>query len=594
MTAAAARDPRIQAECVAAHFRQVPASFVASMVVTAYMAATAWPYTGASTILVWVAVQAAAQAVRFAVLLGYRRARPDAAHAPAWGRAYAGYMLLAGGVWGACAFLFMHVDQPESVALTLCGLYGISGGSVGGNAYVPASVYLFVAGICGCVMAEMLRIGTYPYIVLGLASTAFGAIMVMFTRVAHRTALEDFRIRFENAELLEQLRVEKASADEARAQAEQASLAKSQFLAAASHDLRQPLYALSLFSSSLQSLELDAEAQGVVGKIHSNIAALEGLFGALLDISKLEAGVVTPQAEPVAAAELFDRLAHYFEPEARRRGLELRFAGRARWALTDPALLERILSNLVANAINHSAAGGVLVACRRAGAGRVRFEVWDTGPGIAPADQQRIFDDYVQLANPERDRRKGLGLGLAIVKRTAALLGSEVTLRSRLGRGSVFAIAAPAAEPAPRRAGEPTPASTDLIARLPVLVLDDEETIRDALADLLGRWGATVSVAADEAGALALLRDGQRFRVLLADYRLRGGRSGMDAIAALQAAQPEPLACCLITGDIDPELLAEARRRGLPLLHKPVQPAKLRAVLNHLASGEAASVMIAS
>jgi signal transduction histidine kinase len=592
VTAAGARDPRIQAECVAAHFRQVPASFVASMVVTAYMAATAWPYTPAPIILAWLAVQVAAQAVRFAVLIGYRQARPDAARAPAWGRAYAGYMLLAGGVWGACAFLFMHVDQPLSVALTLCGLYGISGGSVGGNAYVPASVYLFVVGIWGCVLARMIGIGEYPYIVLGLASTAFGAIMVMFTRVAHRTALEDFRIRFENAELLEQLKVEKASADEARAQAEQASLAKSQFLAAASHDLRQPLYALSLFSASLQSLQLDAEAQGVVAKIHSNIAALETLFGALLDISKLEAGVVTPQAEPVSAAELFDRLAHYFEPEARRRGLDLRFAGGGRWALTDPALLERILSNLVANAINHSAAGGVLVAARAAGDGQVRFEVWDTGPGIAPADQRRIFDDYVQLGNPERDRRKGLGLGLAIVRRTAALLGSAVTLRSRPGRGSVFGVTLPAADPAERRLPEPAASATDLIARLPVLVIDDEETIREALADLLGRWGAKVSAVAALQDALALLHAGARFRAALVDYRLGEGRTGLEAVAALRAAQPEPLACCLITGDIDPELLAEARRRGLPLLHKPVQPARLRAVLNHLATGE--PVMIAS
>ncbi|HET6971853.1 MAG TPA: hybrid sensor histidine kinase/response regulator [Phenylobacterium sp.] len=585
-----ARDPRIQAECVAAHFRQVPASVVASLVVTAYMAATAWPYTATPVILAWLGVQAAAQAVRFAVLIGYRRARPDPAHAPAWGRAYAGYMLLAGGVWGLCAFLFMHPDQPLSVALTLCGLYGISGGSIGGNAYVPASVYLFVAAIWGCVMARMMMIGEFAYIVLGLASTAFGVIMVMFTRTAHRTAWEDFRIRFENAELLEQLRVEKASADEARAQAEQASLAKSQFLAAASHDLRQPLYALSLFSASLQSLELDAEAQAVVGKIHSNIAALEGLFGALLDISKLEAGVVTPQAEPVWAGELFDRLAHYFEPEARRRGLELRFAGRDRWALTDPALLERILSNLIANAINHSSAGGVLVGCRRAGGGQVRFEVWDTGPGIAAADQRRIFDDYVQLANPERDRRKGLGLGLAIVRRTAALLGAEVTLRSRVGRGSVFAIALPAAAPASQRATEPAAPAADLLANLPVLVIDDEETVREALSDLLGRWGAKVSTAPDAEAALARLRAGERYRAALVDYRLREGRTGLEAISALRAAQSEPLACCLVTGDIDPALLTEARRRGLPVLHKPVQPAKLRAVLNHLASAEPSPV----
>jgi signal transduction histidine kinase len=573
---------QVQAECVRTLYRQAPNSFAAALVVTVYMTATAAPYTRLPVLLGWLGVQAASQVLRVALIVGHRRsADPDARYA-FWGRAYAGYMLVAGLVWGSCAFLFFHIDAPLSVALTLCGLYGISGGSVPGNAYVPACVHLFVGTIFAAVMIRMLMIGQLPYVVLGTASVCFALIMAMFCRVQHRSACEGFRMRFENADLLEQLRIEKAGADEARARAEQASLAKSQFLAAASHDLRQPLYALSLFSSSLQGLRLDEEAQAVVGKIHGNIAALESLFNALLDISKLDAGVVQPLAEPVCVSEVFARLEQYFGEDARQRGLELRFTDCRRWVLADPALLERILGNLISNALRYTERGRVLVGCRRDGR-RLRMEVWDSGLGIEPSDRERIFEDFVQVANPERDRRKGLGLGLAIARRTAELLGARIELRSWPGKGSVFAVVLPLAE-APEAAAEPAAEAGDVMAGLEILVVDDEPSIREGLVQLLGQWGAKVATAPDLAGALELVRAGRRFGLVLADYRLGGGETGFEAIEALRAEHPAPLGCCLLTGDIGAEVLREARRRGLPLLHKPVQVAKLRAVLNHLAA----------
>ena len=582
MIASGRFEPQVRAECVRTLYRQAPNSFAAALVVTVYVVATAAPYTRLPVLLGWLGVQAASQVLRVALILGHRRAADaDEKHA-FWGRAYAGYMLIAGLIWGSCAFLFIHVDAPLSVALTLCGLYGISGGSVPGNAYVPACIYLFVGTIFAAVMARMLLIGQLPYIALGTASVCFALIMVMFTRVQHRMVCDGFRIRFENAELLEQVQIEKAAADEARARAEQASLAKSQFLAAASHDLRQPLYALSLFSSSLQGLKLDAEAQSVVGKIHGNIAALESLFNALLDISKLDAGVVQPQASPVCVADVFAHLAQYFDEDARQRGLRLRFAPCERWVMADPALLERVLTNLVSNALRYTQTGRVLVGARREGEG-LRLEVWDTGLGIEPADRERIFEDFVQVANPERDRRKGLGLGLAIARRTAELLASGITLRSWPGSGSVFALSLPLAA-APERAAAIQPEAADVMAGLQILVIDDEQTIREGLVQLLGQWGAGVTAAANIDEALALVRAGRRFGLVLADYRLEGGGTGFEAIEALRAAHPAPLGCCLLTGDIGGDLLREARRRGLPLLHKPVQVAKLRAMLNHLAA----------
>lgn len=573
-------DRRSRRACVDTLYRQAPNSFAAATVVTVYMVITAWPYTPRLVILAWLGVQLTSQVLRGALIIGYRAAG-ETAHVERWNRAYTLYLGLAGLVWGSCAFLFVHTEAPISVALTLCGVYGISSGSIPGNAYNPPGVYLFVGGIFAAVLVRMLEIGDVAHVTLGIASFGFSIILILFTRVQHRTIVENFRIRFENAELLEQLRLEKANADAAREKAEQASLAKSQFLAAASHDLRQPLYALSLFSSTLQTLRLDAQAQSVVAKIHHNIAALESLFNALLDISRLDAGVVRPQNEPVFVPDLFESLRHYGDGEGRGR-VTLRLRPVERHVLADRALLARILGNLVSNALRYTPDGSVLVGCRREGPNRIRFDVWDNGIGIAPTDLPRIFEDFVQVGNPERDRQKGLGLGLAIARRTAELLGSGIAVRSWPGQGSVFSVSMPVAAPS-RAVAAPAPAQLDVVAGLRLLVVDDEASIREGLTELLTAWGAEVDAVGDEAAALARIAAGERYDILLADYRLRDRRTGLDAISAVQAAQVPPPACCLVTGEIEARLLADVRERALPLLHKPVHPAKLRAVLNYLA-----------
>jgi signal transduction histidine kinase len=583
-----ADDPRIRVECVRTLYEQLPNSFVAAMGVTLYMVVTEWPYAALPTLGVWLAMQAAAQGVRFLLWRGYRRATLTEANADAWGWGYAGYLGLAGLVWGACAFLFFRVDVPITQALTMCGLYGIAAGSAPGNAYSLKGIFVFVGVIFALVMIRMLQIGDFGHIALGVASLFFALIMAMFGRVQHRAIVDSFRIRFENDELLAALQVQTEAAEAARARAEQANLAKSQFLAAASHDLRQPLHALSLFSASLEGVSLDAEGRAVVGKIQDNIGALESLFDSLLDVSKLEAGVVRPQLGGVDVAPLFDRIAGYSAASAEAKGLKLRFVKHGYRVMADPALVEQVLGNLVANAVRYTERGAVLVGCRRSGAGRIAFEIRDSGIGIAPSDAVRIFEEFVQLANPERDRRKGLGLGLAIAQRTAALLGSQVTVRSLPDMGSTFRFELPlTAEAAPAPAPPPA-AGLDRIAGLSVLVIDDEEAIRDGFIRLLGQWGVKTDAVADCEAALALLAAGACYQVVLADYRLRGGETGVAAIDAIAAAQTPPPAACLVTGDMDPALLAEARRRDLPLLHKPVRPAQLRAVLSHLSAARAA------
>jgi signal transduction histidine kinase len=559
------------------------------IVVSLYMTGTAAPYTSWRPIAAWSAVMAASQLGRVLLMRAFnQRPRLDP-EMRRWAAIYTGYMVVTGAIWGSTIYLFAHPDQPVTVALTMCCLYAIAAGSVPANAYNPPGLLALVGLMFIPVVVRLIAVGSLEYSLLGIASGLYALSMAGMCRVQARTLDEGFRIRFENRELLEALTVQTNQAEAARHKAELASLAKSQFLAAASHDLRQPLYALSLFSASLDELRLDGEARAVVANIHDSISAMEGLFNGLLDISKLEAGVVQPRLGPVSIDALFDRLSQYFRPIALDKKLDLRFHCDGEWVNSDAALLEQVLGNLVANALRCTHRGGVLVAARRGAAG-VRLDVWDTGIGIAKADCERIFEEFVQVGNVERDRRRGLGLGLSIARRSGALIGASISVSSRPGRGSRFGFTQPCAEAPPAvdsvgRARLDAPQArpigvTNRAQGLVVLIVDDDRDVRLALSNLLRQWGVAFDAAADGPAALALIAGGTRYDLVLADYRLAGGINGLDLIAAIAAQHPAPAPkAALITADFDPALIAAAGLAGIPIIPKPVRPPQLRALL---------------
>jgi len=419
-----------RAEAVRTLYLQMRNSALSAVVVSLYMIGTAAPYTRWPVIAAWAAIMIATQIARELLIRAWRRRSRADSELARWARFYTVYMVATGSLWGVTIYLFAHPAEPITVALTLCCLYSIAAGSVPANAYNPPGLVALVGFMYVPIVVRLLSTGRLEYILLGLASGLYGVAMVGMCRMQARTLAEGFRIRFENTALLAELTVQKAEAERARHRAEQASLAKSQFLAAASHDLRQPLYALSLFSASLDQLKLDSSGRTVVGNIQDSTGAMEQLFEGLLDLSRLDAGVVQPRPGPVSIDALFDRLSQYFHPIAAERGLELRFRSDGEWVWSDAALLEQILGNLVGNALRYTRRGGVLLAARRRAAG-VRLEVWDTGIGIAAADLQRIFEEFVQLDNAERDRRRGLGLGLSIARRSA--VGSSAGCDGRRG-----------------------------------------------------------------------------------------------------------------------------------------------------------------
>ena len=369
-------------------------------------------------------------------------------------------------------------------------------------------------------------------------------------------------------------------------QLELANQAKSRFLAAASHDLRQPMHALGLFIARLRDMIRFPEARRLVEQAEASVSALRQLLDALLDISRLDAGILTSNIEDFPVDAVLARMESGFGPAAREKALKFRVVPCRAGVRSDPVLLERVLLNLVANAVRYTERGGVVVGCRRRG-DKLRIEIWDSGIGIPQDKQREIFQEFSQLGNPERDRSKGLGLGLAIVERLVRLLNHSIAVISTPGKGSMFAIELPRATPPVRAvAAEPPRVMGVELDNMAVLVVDDEALVREGMRELLASWGCHVVIAASGEEALARLSTDDRLPdLIVSDYRLPEGETGSEVIERVQSALPVHVPAVLISGDTAPERLREARASGYHLLHKPVQPAKLRALLIHLLAG---------
>ena len=383
-----------------------------------------------------------------------------------------------------------------------------------------------------------------------------------------------------------QLRINEATQElrSKKEEAERANFDKTRFLAAASHDLRQPMHALGLFVGELHSRLDTPEQRKIANKVEESVEALSSLLDSLLDISKLDAGVVFPQISDVSIEILLKRLAHDFAPVAQRKNITLRVrCMEEAKVLSDPVLLERILLNLLGNALRYTPQNGtVLLACRKRG-DNIRIEVRDNGIGIPESEQQNVFREFVQLANSARDRSKGLGLGLAIVDRLAKLLHHSLTLFSAPNRGSSFAITVPIAFDVKDLLADPAPIPDvrthrhDRLENLRVLVVDDDMLVRTSSVGILESWGCNVSTAerlqeVEERYAKA------QFDLVICDYRLPDGNGLVLADRMKEKSEIQP-AFILISGDTAPEVLQAVNLRGHHLLHKPVRPAKLRSLI---------------
>lgn len=372
--------------------------------------------------------------------------------------------------------------------------------------------------------------------------------------------------------------------EERTRQLEVANLAKSRFLATASHDLRQPLHALGLFFAQLRGRVRSDERTRILGRIDAALSAMNELFNALLDVSKLDAGVLTPNLTEFPIAQLLKRIESTFAGVAREKKLSLRVVASQAWVRSDFILLERIVFNLVSNAVRYTTTGGLVVGCRRL-SGQWRIEVWDTGAGI-PADQHRhIFGEFYRLGDADHDRRGGLGLGLAIVDRLCRLLNHPVELRSIPGKGSCFSVVVPTAAARAQIVEPAGPARPrfDLSSGRLVVVIDDDPLVLEGMRGLFRSWGCSVVTGSTDSAALAgLAKYANPPDIIISDYHLRDGKTGIEMIARLRDALSAPVPAFLMSGDTDAEPQREARANGYTLLHKPVDPMALRATFTQL------------
>jgi signal transduction histidine kinase/ActR/RegA family two-component response regulator len=442
-------------------------------------------------------------------------------------------------------------------------------------------------------------------ILLALALAIFAGFMLARRMIIPIRALHDGAARIGSGDLVQRISIK--TADELEALGEQfnrmaerlqdsyttlehkveertrqleiANQAKSRFLATASHDLRQPLHALGLFVGQLHGRMRADERKRIINRIEAALSAMNDLFNALLDISKLDAGALTLNVTEFALERLIKRVEATFAGAARHKGLTFRAVPCSAWVRSDFILLERILLNLVSNAVRYTASGRVLVGCRRQG-NRIRIEVWDTGPGIATEHQHAIFGEFYRLGDPDQDGKTGLGLGLAIVDRLGRLLNHPLSLTSVVGNGSCFSVSVPRAQTAQH---VPVTTPTFDLTLMPsgklVVIIDDDPLVRDGMSGLLQRWGCQVITAATTGAALARVAEcGRTPDLIVSDYHLPGGALGVEAVATLRKSLAENIPAFLISGDTGAAQARQANARGLQLLHKPVDPAALHAM----------------
>jgi len=554
------------------HFRSVA---IATVVIAPVMVFLFWNGGNAWPLATWLGAILSITVLRALFVHRFLTMQPPAVEAGRWAWWYTAGAAMAGITWGMLPWLFFASATAFHQYLTVLVLAAmISATSTVYAAFLPAHVLAAITEI-GPLSLWYFERGTRDDLIMGALLIVFIVTHLEITRRQGGVLAEAVHQRFRNLELLRVV-------DSKRREAEQANRAKTRFLAAASHDLRQPMHALALFSDSLkETLEFE-EQLTLHERMEESIHATHELLDSLLDISRLDAGIIRKQIRVVDLPQLLEGLADRFRPQAQALGLALETEFSPCRVRSDPVLLEDILHNLLSNALKYTLSGKVRLCCRREEK-HALVEVADTGSGIPEPSRELIFEEFYQGGNPERDRSKGLGLGLPIVRRLCRLLGHELQLESREGIGSVFTLRLEATDAQAEAIEVWGLDGTDNMG-LRILVIDDEPAILKGMQHLLQGWGCEVLVAESAEAAVGLLTGG-RFhpQLIIADYRLREGRNGTEAIRMVQGVPGcEDAQGMIITGDTAPERLREAESAGNTLLHKPVSPMRLRVVLRHL------------
>ncbi len=575
---------RVLREQVAAVHANAPAAYLADMLTAQALGIGLFVATWRWQVLLWMALHLALTLRR-----AYRRYRrsPDAAEHPEyWARFNARNVLLRSCVWGLAPWLC--VPPGRNLGLWVMVIVMMMGGCAGGAlslAVLKRNIPRFIVPSMASLTLALAWRGDTVHLFLATGCLLYMCVMITFALQHHRLLTASLTMRFEKEALAEQLSHQIAAT-------QRASEEKTRFLAAASHDLRQPLHAIALFGAVIEKKLQGSEEWDHAVRLMDAVGTLGDSLDTLLDISRLDAGEVAPRIRPVELNPLFLALNNVFAAQAAGRDLQLRLRATPCWVLSDPQLLQRLLSNLVDNALKYTPRGGVVVAARARGP-LVWIDVCDTGIGISPEHLGRIFDEFYQVDNPGRDRAQGLGIGLSIVQRLSRLLAHPLQVHSRPQRGSRFRMVLPAVSAS---GVAPSIARPDAVLPLPrrVLLIDDEAPIRQAVTGLLQAHRVAIDAVAGEAEAEAVLAQaaqaGTPVDVLLCDVRLADGADGLAVAQRLRARFGPGLQVLLITGETAPRRQQQMHDAGLQVLLKPVAADRLLQALAALTRHETTPV----
>ncbi|MDQ0084395.1 signal transduction histidine kinase/ActR/RegA family two-component response regulator [Variovorax boronicumulans] len=567
---------RVLREQVAAVHANAPAAYLADFLTAQSLGIGLFVATWRWQVLLWMALHLALTLRR--AYRRYQRSPDAAAHPEYWARFNARNVLLRSCVWGLAPWLC--VPPGRNLGLWVMVIVMMMGGCAGGAlslAVLKRNIPRFIVPSMASLTLALAWRGDSTHLFLATGCLLYMCVMIMFALQHHRLLTAALTMRFEKEALAEQLSHQIAAT-------QRVSEEKTRFLAAASHDLRQPLHAIALFGAVIEKKLKGTEEWNHAVRLMDAVGTLGDSLDILLDISRLDAGEVAPQIRPVELNPLFLALNNVFVAQAADRDLQLRLRATPCWVLSDPQLLQRLLSNLVDNALKYTTRGGVVVAARARGP-LVWIDVCDTGIGIADEHLGRIFDEFYQIGNPGRDRAQGLGIGLSIVQRLSRLLAHPLQVRSRLHHGSRFRLVLPAVTAS---GVVPLAACPGAASPLPqrVLLIDDEAAIRQAVTGLLQAHGVTIDAVASEAEAEAVLVQAAHgstpVEVLLCDVRLADGADGLAAAQRLSARFGPGVQVLLITGETAPQRQRQMLDSGLQVLLKPVAADRLLQALASL------------
>jgi len=550
------------------------ANLAGGVAVAVAFSAAYWWLSGDGRVLWWALGVLLALALGLWHLGSFRRCGGAVkANARAWLARHLATLLLIATAWGSAPLLLPQESSQSSMLLATM-LFGVACIGAYLNAASCLAICVWLLPVLGPLIVLTLRDSSPVSQMLGMLGVGFLATATFFATRQHKLLQSAWRARLDNDTLVRELRHQVVLV-------EQANREKSRFLGAASHDLRQPMHALGLFAAALEKSLARTPLRPTVANMIRAVDALDQSFNAMLDISKLDAGVVQPALQSFPIRDLFRRLHMQCAGQAEVLGLSLRFKPGGKIVTSDPQLLERVLGNLIQNAIRYTKQGGVVVVARSRRS-RTCIEVWDTGIGIAEDELPKVFDEFYQVSNPGRDRTRGLGMGLAIVKRLVLLMGHELEVKSVPGRGTLFRILLVPTEMADMEnvvlGADTVPSPVD--ANQTVLMIDDEESIRVGMRELLQTWGYQVLLAESIAQARsAVLQHAGVIDVVVCDLRLANQEDGIDAIEQVRSVYGAPLPALLITGDTSTDEVRRAHESGHSVLFKPVRTRDLYAAL---------------